>query len=128
MNFKKPWWVTGTFPFFKAFSYPDNPGFPKKFARMYGGEALDSWEPPEEVLSALEDGRTDLCSVLYTNPHPVLGVGTGDPNRYKVLIRVGEEWREFDGGYRTLKEANASAKTLSRVFKKVLVVRKRSLM
>lgn len=127
MRIRKPWWLTEhSKNVFRAFSYPDNPRYPEKFARMYGGLALDSFEPPTEVLEALEDGFTELCSVLYSSPRPTLGEGPEDPNRFKVLVRIGEEWRVFDPGYRTLKESNASAKTLSRVFSKVLVVRKRN--
>lgn len=123
MLIDKAFWYKETALGKQAFSY-DNPSNVKKFAQQYGGSALPSLEVSMEIASNIKPDL-ELCSVLVNTQPIQVEVGDKlDARRFKVLVKRGSVFEEYDAGHSSLREANTVAKAITKNFETVLVMRK----
>lgn len=125
MQINKKFWYKDNGPFKQAYSYDDQ-SYVKKFSSRYGGEALDYLEVNEEIASLI-DVETEVYSVLVNSKaeEPKELPRINDPRRFEVLVSNGEGFKKYDEGHQHLRDANNAAKSITKYYKTVVVVRKR---
>lgn len=125
MKINKQFWYKENGNSKQAYSY-DNPAYPKKFSQQYGGDVLD-YLMVNENISAVVDVETEIYSVLMNGSAEEKQTSSpaSDPRRFKVLVEGPEGFKEYDNGHEHLRDANNVAKTITKYYKTVLVVRKR---
>ena len=122
MNITKKFWFKQSGLTKQAYSY-DNDQHAIKYAQQYGGDVIDGLTVSDEVGKLLNKD-TDLCSVLVNgNINTTVESVTTLKNRYKVLVNGPDGFRQYDAGHPTLREANNVAKTITKYFYQVVVLR-----
>lgn len=122
MKIDKKFWFKQSGLTKQAYSY-DNDQHAIKYAQQYGGDVIDSLTVSDEVGSLL-NRDTELCSVLVNGSlHVQADSVTTLKNRYKVYVSGPEGFREYDTGHATLRDANNVAKTITKYFYQVIVLR-----
>lgn len=127
MKINKAFWFKQNGKMKQAYSY-DNPTYVKKFTQQYGGDAIDYLMVSDNIASVV-DGQTEIYSVLLnegaTEKKPTSLAN--DPRRFKVLVEGPDGFKEYDDGHEHLRDANNVAKTITKYYNTVIVVRKRFL-
>lgn len=127
MKINKPFWYKENGKMKQAYSY-DNTAYVKKFAQQYGGDAIDFLMVGDNI-ALVADVETEIYSVLInegaTEKKPTSPAN--DPRRFKVLVEGPDGFKEYDDGHEHMRDANNVAKTITKYYKTVLVVRKRFL-
>ena len=115
MKINKAFWYKQNGKMKQAYSY-DNPTYVKKFAQQYGGDAIDYLMVGDSIAN-VADVATEKKPTSVAN----------DPRRFKVLVEGPDGFKEYDDGHEHLRDANNVAKTITKYYNTVLVVRKRFL-
>lgn len=124
MIIKKAFWLKETDTTKQAFSY-DNKTNVAKFVKQYGGTALNSLNLSDEVEPHIPAGA-DVYSVLVNTEKNRPRIAEEVATRYKILIKDNDgEYRIYDNGYSSLREANTIAKNITKFYSLVLVIKDR---
>jgi hypothetical protein len=121
MIIEKTFWYKDTPTTKQAFSYDNDKNVPK-FVKQYGGKMLPSLLLSDFVAENIPP-NTEVYSVLVNEKPVSAGSGPSDMRRFKVLVKAGSEWSYYDQGHTSLREANTVAKSITKNYELVIVVK-----
>lgn len=123
MLIDKPFWLKETASTKQAYSYDNNSNV-NKFVKQYGGLALPSLELSDEVAQHIPE-TSDVYSVLVNTSPEIIGVGAANQRRFKVLTMLNGVYSYYDDGHPTLRDANTAAKSISKYYDVIIVLKER---
>lgn len=117
MKVEKPFWIREKGLLIEAFSYSDK-NKAAIFAKKFGGEVIEFLEIDDD-LEENDELYTLITSRVQVEPKEL----KNDARRFHLQVKLDSGYKTLKK-YRYLKEANAAAKTISSMFRKVRVVKK----